>query len=85
MFLLQKYKMNNDHLEYKWYDKENQHHLMDRIRWRICYEDEERDRVPNVSDLMTHIEIAMDDDTSLYVVPADEVDNSPYDYWYFIY
>lgn len=77
--------MNDDVLYYKWYDKETQHHLIDRTRWRICWEDEERDRVPDASDLMTHIEIAMDDDTDLYIVPAYEVKDTPYDTWYFIY
>ena len=70
---------------YKWYDEDIEHHIIDEIwevrnrRWlEFDYLETEKDLV----DYMWHV---MDDDTELYVIPADLVKWSPYDTWYFIY
>lgn len=85
MFLIHKTKLPNEYLEYvRFDDGDVKHHIMNRVNWRVVYEEEERDRVYDL-DLLWHMEIAMDDDTELLVVPAKEVIWSPYENGYFIY
>ena len=76
----------NDILEYVRFDDwDIKHHIINRIRWRIVYEEEERDWTHDTGELLTHMLIAMDDDTELYIVPAKEVKWSPYNDGYFYY
>lgn len=82
--LIHKYK-TEDKLEYIKYDEEIDHHIIDRIRWRIVYEKEERDYIESDNELIAWLLTVMDDDTELYIVPANKVEWSPYDYGYFIY
>ena len=85
MFLIHKTKLPDQYLEYvRFDDGDIKHHIMNRVNWKVVYEEEERDRVHDL-DLLWHIEIAMDDDTELLIVPAKEVKWSPYDNGYFYY
>lgn len=70
---------------YKWYDEDIEHYIIDEIwevrnrRWlEFDYLETEKDLV----DYMWHV---MDDDTELYIIPADMVEWSPMQTWYFIY
>lgn len=86
MFLIHKTKIPNQYLEYvRFDDGDVKHHIMNRVNWRVVYEDEERDRTSDLWELMTHIAIWMDDDTELLIVPAKEVKWSPYNNGYFYY
>lgn len=86
MFLIHKTKLPNQYLEYvRFDDGDVKHHIMNRVNWRVVYEDEERDRTYDLWELMTHIAIWMDDDTELLIVPAKEVKWSPYNNGYFYY
>ena len=82
--LIHKWK-TDDKLEYIKYDEETDHHIIDRIRWRIVYEKEERDYIESDNELIAWLLTVMDDDTELYIVPVNEVKWSPYDYGYFYY
>lgn len=87
MFLLHKTLLNQE-LEYVRFDDwDIKHHIMNRINWRIVYEDEERDWVYDLKDLLPHIAIAMDDDTEILIVPAKEVKWVPpmFKNWFFYY
>jgi hypothetical protein len=85
MFLIHKTILPQQ-LEYvKFDDGETKHHIMNRVNWRVVYEDEERDWTYDLWELMTHIAISMDDDTELLIVPAKEVKWSPYNNGYFYY
>lgn len=53
--------------------------------WYIRKEVDARTYIETREDLMNHIMIAMDDDTSIYIIPAKDVVWSPKDKWYFIY
>lgn len=44
-----------------------------------------RTYIETKEELVNHIMIAMDDDTSIYIIPAKDVVDSPKDKWYFIY
>lgn len=82
--LLSKHIMDDDYV-YVEHDHETDHHLINRIRWKIVYESEERDYIPDDRELINWITIAMDDWAEIYIVPASLVEWSPYDEWYFIY
>lgn len=71
--LIHKFK-TEDKLEYvRFDDGDVKHHIINRTRWRIVYEEEERDWIYDPEEMMTWICTVMDDDTELYIVPAKEV------------
>lgn len=74
-----------DEFKYKSFDEDTEHYLIDQIRDRVIREDLEFDYLETDKDLVDYMRHVMDDDTSLYVIPADLVEWSPYDTWYFIY
>lgn len=70
---------------YKWYDEDIEHYIIDEIwevrnrRWlEFDYLETDKDLV----DYMWHV---MDNDTELYIIPADLVEWSPMQTGYFIY
>ena len=86
MFLIHKTKLPDQYLEYVEFDDwDIKHHIMNRINWKVVYENEERDWTYDLWELMSHIAVAMDDDTELLIVPAKDVKWSPYNNWYFYY
>lgn len=51
----------------------------------IRVETDARTYIETKEELVDHIMIAMDDNTSIYIIPAKDVIWSPKDKWYFIY
>lgn len=83
--LLHKYKLN-DKYEYVRYDKDTWHYILNRIIWKVRYEEEERDYIATDRDLMFYINTAMDDDTELMIIRASEAEWCPDNLdGYFIY
>lgn len=74
-----------DDFKYKCFDESTEHYLIDQIRDRVIREDLEFDYLETDKDLIDYMWHVMDDDTGLYIIPADMVEWSPYDTWYFIY
>lgn len=78
-------RKTNDTFEYVEYDEHTAHHIINRTRWKIVYENEDWVYMESDNELLTWILTTMDDNTELYIIPANQVEWSPYDYWYFIY
>ena len=75
-----------DDFKYKSFDEETWLYLIDQIRNDgEVWEDLEFDYLETYEDLVDYMWYVMDDDTELYIIPADMVEWSPYDTWYFIY
>ena len=75
-----------DEFKYKSFDEDTWHYLIDQIRYNNdVREDLEFDYLETDKDLVDYMWHVMDEDTELYIIPADMVEWSPYDTWYFIY
>ena len=75
-----------DDFKYKSFDEETWLYLIDQIRNDgEVWEDLEFDYLETDKDLVDYMWHVMDDDTELYIIPADLVEWSPMQTGYFIY
>ena len=75
-----------DDFKYKSFDEETWLYLIDQIRNDgEVWEDLEFDYLETYEDLVDYMWYVMDDDTELYIIPADLVEWSPMQTGYFIY
>lgn len=75
-----------DDFKYKSFDEETWLYLIDQIRNDgEVWEDLKFDYFETYEDLVDYMWYVMDDDTELYIIPADLVEWSPMQTGYFIY